>query len=56
MASEDLDWIVNLTHAMWKSADTDEYYIKNPGHAGRKLMLEEQTQVTRGKLSKSCIT
>ena len=24
MASEDLDWIVNLTHAMRKSTDTDE--------------------------------
>ena len=24
MVSEDLDWIVNLTHAMRKSTDTDE--------------------------------
>ena len=40
MASEDLDWIVNLTNAMRKNADTDEYYIKHS--TGRKLMLEEE--------------
>ncbi len=49
MASEDLDWIVNLTHAMKKSTDTDEYYIKNPGHAGRKLLLEEEAFDTSDK-------
>ncbi len=39
MASEDLDWIVNLTNAMRKGADTDEYYIKHS--SSRKLLLEE---------------
>ena len=41
MESEDLDWIVNLTHTMWKNEDTEEYYIKHP--SGRKLLLEEET-------------
>jgi hypothetical protein len=49
MASEDLDWIVNLTHAMKRSTDTDEYYRKNPGHAGRKLLLEEEAYDTSDK-------
>ena len=40
MSSEDLDWIVNLTHYMWKNADTEEYYIKYP--SGHKLLLEEE--------------
>ena len=47
MASEDLDWIVNLTHAMRKSTDTDEYYIKHP--TGRKLLLEEEAFDTSDK-------
>jgi hypothetical protein len=34
---------------MWKITDTDEYYIKNPGHAGRKLMLEEEAFDTSDK-------
>jgi hypothetical protein len=34
---------------MWKNTDTDEYYIKNPGHAGRKLMLEEEAFDTSDK-------
>ena len=48
MVSEDLDWIVNLTHAMKKSSE-DEYYIKHPGHAGRKLLLEEEAYDTSDK-------
>ena len=48
MTSEDLDWIVNLTHAMKKSSE-DEYYIKHPGHAGRKLLLEEEAIDTSDK-------
>ena len=47
MASEDLDWIVNLTHAMRTSTDTDEYYIKHP--TGRKLLLEEEAFDTSDK-------
>ena len=47
MAFEDLDWIVNLTHAMRKNADTEEYYIKHP--SGRKLLLEEEAFDTSDK-------
>ena len=47
MASEDLDWIVNLTNAMRKNADTDEYYIKHS--TSRKLMLEEEAFDTSDK-------
>ena len=47
MSSEDLDWIVNLTHTMRKSTDTDEYYIKHP--TGRKLLLEEEVFDTSDK-------
>ena len=47
MASEDLDWIVNLTHAMRTSTDTDEYYIKHP--TGRKQLLEEEAFDTSDK-------
>ena len=47
MASEDLDWIVNLTNAMRKNADTDEYFIKHP--SVRKLLLEEEAIDTGDK-------
>ena len=47
MASEDLEWIVNLTNAMRKNADTDEYFIKHP--TGRKLLLEEEDIDTSDK-------
>ena len=47
MASEDLDWIVNLTNTIRKNADTDEYFIKHP--SGRKLLLEEEAIDTGDK-------
>jgi hypothetical protein len=47
MASEDLEWIVNLTNAMRKNTDTEEYYIKHP--TGRKLLLEEEAIDTSDK-------